>query len=659
MIVLFKDLANYKTEVGPKAWNLKLLKDMGLNVPDFFVLPCTSIQKLDSQKINNESYKKIQREIAESSHSFRFAVRSAALNEDTENSSQAGQFLTEINVSNADLPAAIRKIINQAKSLLNGELKKLSIIIQDYVVAEMAGVCFTRNPIGGREMIIEYHKGIGEDVVSGKIRPQKLSLFWNESTKKLEFKNHVESFKKIEGYFQSPQDIEWAVKDNQLSLLQTRPITTLTKQDLQKFNYLDSVLPAKEFLYEKTEISEIAPRPTPFTLSLLEKIYTSGGPVEAVYASLDIKYSADYFLKIVGNELYSDRELEIKTLLPAYSYFPNGTVGIKNYFAIFKTLKNIFYLQKINLNKTEELFKKLEPLFKSDPDGDSSIINVFLKNYKLIFKINLLSAKALKDLEAAADQNQISVTSLFSLANKQSYHLVLETKDFLGNSLEISDETSFISSRRTTLNSSEQTSIKKLSKLKQAYLSQLAEKAQDYSDLREYGRWLTVKYISNIRKFLLKTAVQQNFSNPKNIYFAKIDEIGKISENELEKRKNKYKQFNKFSLPNKLTNLERTTGTAAEGVSSGTAQGIVVNENQIDKSDTKVILYTKILSPNLAVYFPYIQGIISEQGGLLSHLAIIAREQHIPVIITQTPPELGIQVQMDADKAEIKVLPST
>jgi len=46
----------------------------------------------------------------------------------------------------------------------------------------------------------------------------------------------------------------------------------------------------------------------------------------------------------------------------------------------------------------------------------------------------------------------------------------------------------------------------------------------------------------------------------------------------------------------------------------------------------KKILITKILSPDLVQFFPKIEGILSEEGGLLSHLAIMAREEGIPVI---------------------------
>lgn len=46
-------------------------------------------------------------------------------------------------------------------------------------------------------------------------------------------------------------------------ILQSRPITTVTKEKYEEYIYLDETLPlGQDFLFEKTEISEIAPRPT-------------------------------------------------------------------------------------------------------------------------------------------------------------------------------------------------------------------------------------------------------------------------------------------------------------------------------------------------------------------------------------------------------------
>ena len=169
------------------------------------------------------------------------------------------------------------------------------------------------------------------------------------------------------------------------------------------------------------------------------------------------------------------------------------------------------------------------------------------------------------------------------------------------------------------------------------YARKLKE-AAIYSRLREYGRWLTVKTISQVRSILHELAKQNSFNEKENIYFTKIDELsrGEVKESTCLDRKHEYDQYSKFTLPSRLTSLIVKSDNKLLGVSSGTAQGKIMTGDQIDKSsqnDEKVILYTEILSPDLTQYFDEISGIVSTNGGLLSHLAIVAREKRIPVVV--------------------------
>lgn len=44
------------------------------------------------------------------------------------------------------------------------------------------------------------------------------------------------------------------------------------------------------------------------------------------------------------------------------------------------------------------------------------------------------------------------------------------------------------------------------------------------------------------------------------------------------------------------------------------------------------LLYVENLSPDIALHIESIAGILSNNGGILSHMAIIAREQGMPVM---------------------------
>jgi phosphohistidine swiveling domain-containing protein len=448
--------------------------------------------------------------------------------------------------------------------------------------------------------------------------------------------------------------------------LQTRPITTLTPLQYEECSYLDEVLPKNQkFFYEKTEISEIAPRPTTITYSILQEVYKQGGPIDKVYLKYGMSYKEQDFLTVVGNELYVNREHEIKTLLPSYSYLANAELKPKLHTlnGIFRTLKNIIKINSLKTNGNflfQEVKEKLEYDIPSDEDFKTAL-NRFLNVYSLIFEINLLAEKVLKRFHFAVGKSGDDEALLLSLPNEEILGNIDLRDDLLGNSLEINDTTPFSSTVGNPSNQTAKEVFQRLSSWKQLQLGPLIRNAQDFNRLREYGRWLTVKNISNVRKRLLSIAEIQNFENPKNIYFCTVTQIqsNQLDEQIARDRKQKYQTFSKFNLPNVLTNiLGLSSKNQLTGVSPGIAKGALVELSKIQSIREPVILYTKILSPDLVQYFPKVKGILSEKGGILSHLAIMAREHHIPVIVNfnlmQSTIKLGDQVLLNAHNGTVE-----
>jgi pyruvate,water dikinase len=141
----------------------------------------------------------------------------------------------------------------------------MCVIVQKMVSAETSGVIFTADPVSGAPdlIVIEASFGLGEGIVSGKVTPDRFVLVRdklrvveraiNRKTIQMVFTEQwgvrewpVEDERQeqpalddalalrlgklalaTEQAFGRPQDIEWAQKDNELCLLQARPITTL------------------------------------------------------------------------------------------------------------------------------------------------------------------------------------------------------------------------------------------------------------------------------------------------------------------------------------------------------------------------------------------------------------------------------------------------
>lgn len=284
MVVKFKD-AKCLDEFGNKAKNLVIMKNNKFNIPDGIIVDSSTYNEIIKEnkiekKINRylsnltkENTKEISIKIKKLFSSIiindntlnkinalikqnkLYAVRSSGTKEDLENYSFAGQYETFLNVKKDEIP---KRIIDCYKSmfsetilayLLNNNVSfknlGMTVIIQEMVESELSGICFTLNPITGKdtEMLIEVGEGLGENVVSGKIAPEQYYYDWYHNTYNYDKKNKLMSkkilreitktFLDIKLYFGYPCDIEFAIANNKLYILQSRQITKIKYQGIK------------------------------------------------------------------------------------------------------------------------------------------------------------------------------------------------------------------------------------------------------------------------------------------------------------------------------------------------------------------------------------------------------------------------------------------
>ncbi|MDD9953374.1 MAG: hypothetical protein OXR66_03495 [Candidatus Woesearchaeota archaeon] len=234
---MIKDLQDIqKGEVslfGGKATNLGFLIQNNFNVPPGFCIS-TEITTL-TDDVKQEILAKFK------NLTGNVSVRSSATAEDAKNASFAGQFDTILNVTEENLFRAIEQCWQSTTSERAQAYNKentpihMAVIVQQMIPADYAGVCFTVDPVEKKYVLIEIAEGLGEKLVSGEITPNSYFL----SEKKVEKKNVQFDFdenilgnitttaKEIEKTYGAPQDIEFCLKDGELFILQSRPITTL------------------------------------------------------------------------------------------------------------------------------------------------------------------------------------------------------------------------------------------------------------------------------------------------------------------------------------------------------------------------------------------------------------------------------------------------
>ncbi len=229
--------------VGGKAWHLIQLYKAGFNVPKFFVIT-TDAYHSTSFYLEEEI-----REDFEKLHTQNIAIRSSATCEDQTNSSFAGQFESFLSIPYSQLLTTIKTCWNKTKServivyAKNHKISlnsvKMAVIVQEMISAEKGGVIFTKNVFGNKknQLLIESAEGLGEQVVSGLVNPERI-IVSRISGKLLEreipegkilsdkeIKKLTILALKIEKIYNQPQDIEWAIRNKKIYILQSRPMT--------------------------------------------------------------------------------------------------------------------------------------------------------------------------------------------------------------------------------------------------------------------------------------------------------------------------------------------------------------------------------------------------------------------------------------------------
>jgi phosphohistidine swiveling domain-containing protein len=459
-------------------------------------------------------------------------------------------------------------------------------------------------------MVIESVRGAGEGLVSGGLKPQRIELYRGADWHTASIDHQIaETALKIEALFGSPQDIEWVVRRGVIYIVQSRPITTITKEQIALAEYLDESMPTTPFYFAKTGVAEIVPRPSVWALETLKTIYAQGGPVNRVYQKHGMNYFATEQFVLVGGQLYIDKEAELRSLLPAFSYFGSGTLTPKvtGFAGLIATWRN---LRKIQSMKHD--VERLEAEMKEALGRDGDLVS----DYELVFEIGLAAEGALKRLEGM--RGKIEMTDLLSAQVGVEDLEVDPPAGAIGNSLDVADTEPFVALQRSEVN--REVTLP-------PSLERPVQELQRLVRLREYARWLVVKRVNEIRASV---------------------SLAKLARSE--------PQFS-IACPTVLTNHGKTADRKTIGVSAGVAEGTLATEESISETSGSVILVVKQLSPSLVQYFGRVAGVVSENGGLLSHFAILAREQGLPVVVgADLTDQNGEQVRINGTTGEIQTL---
>jgi len=171
--------------------------------------------------------------------SVALVVRSSSTVEDGAESSMAGRFESILDVRGFDgFVDAVRTVVESGEAVHEGlpVAGRMAVLVQPFIEPAAGGVMFGADPVTGRQdrYVIAAVPGGPDQLVSGEVDGVTVTLSTRgkvvESTGSIaavdaNIRGLVALQKRAASVFGGPQDVEWAVHNDEVVMLQSRPIT--------------------------------------------------------------------------------------------------------------------------------------------------------------------------------------------------------------------------------------------------------------------------------------------------------------------------------------------------------------------------------------------------------------------------------------------------
>lgn len=432
--------------IGGKGLNLFRLKDLGMNVPAFAVVDQSTLGSIiPEEKKTTAAYPEIinlidahifgadfqdqLRAIFDTPENKLFAVRSSAIQEDGEQFSFAGQFESHLYVTWKDIPSFVKAVWKSNFSeRVSAYLKTnglqpqfgIGVVIQEMIDPDVSGVAFGINPNTGAKdsKVVCSVYGVGEGLVSGQLNadtfningetiesvlvkkeqravraesgqiklesvPQNLQE--SPSLNEAKINEISEILNQLEQQLGKPQDIEFAVKANEVFLLQTRPITAVIQSENPQSG-------KNRIIWDNSNIVESYPGvTTPLTFSYIKTAYKN------VYQQLALLMGA-------SEKTVKENEAVFENML--------GLIDGRVYYNLLSWYKVLALFPGYSLNaRFMENMMGVKERFELEKDTRTSKISALYRTSVMVFKIigNLMTIKKtsrqfLADVNKALDE---------------------------------------------------------------------------------------------------------------------------------------------------------------------------------------------------------------------------------------------------------------
>ena len=595
-------------------------------------------------------------------------ARSSSVVEDTATSSMAGQFDSFIGISGFDAFVAAVTGVLDSRHRAGAADHPIAVLVQPLIEPKFGGVMFGVDPVLGRtdRRVVSAVRGGPEPLVSGEVDGSRYVLEASNA-KVLEFdandgppldqadlRRLVSLSDQVASVYGGPQDVEWAIAtDNQLWLLQSRPVTTEVRGVPRGPIYGPGPV-AETFPSPLTELEHDLWVP-PLREAVGEAVLLAGAATEADIAASEVVVCVDGRVAI---------DLKLAGEIPP----KRGILRKLNPIPAFRRLRGAWQVGRLRSalpQLADNLLDRTDTDLEAVPaltDLTSRQLIALLHRGRVILRA-LHAHEILMGMLTDTAGNRMTGASVALRVLAEARQDGLSDEEILARSPtvlaltaprvapapELPEEATAVHLTTTSPGCGDNGIAREALRLRVRWVQELSgraawelgERLTAVGDLPE-PELIRHMNLGHLEAVATKRAVvvpalvsthEHDFGAPLPAWF-QLSDLGRP-----------------------IRAQEGSEVGGGTGAGGGIASGPVTYD--LDDPPTGSVLVTTTLSPGLAPLLPRLKGIVAETGSVLSHLAILAREAGVPTVVGYAGakddlPE-GAVVLVDGDDGQVTI----
>ncbi len=595
-------------------------------------------------------------------------VRSSSTVEDGVESSMAGRFESVLDVRGWDgFVDAVRAVVASGVAVHEGlpVAGRMAVLVQPFLVPDAGGVMFGADPVSGRRdrFVIAAVPGGPDQLVSGEVDGVTITLTARgkviEASGSIRAVDHnvrglVSLQKLAAGVFGGPQDVEWAIVDDDVVMLQSRPITA-TGSDADAVGPVFGPGPVAETFPNALAPLELDLWVEPMREALREVLRISGGAATKKVAASPVIVDVNGHVAVDLQLLGIERPTGARSLLARIDPRPPMR-RLKVAWQVGRLRAALPGLARDLVEEIDEMLADVPELSQLSDRELIGLLDGTRTALRSVYGHEMLAGQLL-------DEESVPVTAaaaaLRVLTNERS--------------ADVSDED--LVARHPVLLALVPPAIGVPIELPPVPAAMPpAPDADEEQLLREAlrlrGRWLqelTARAAIALGRRLFEGGQLSEASAVRALTFA---ELRALVRRELAFVAPAPVVLEGAPLPAKFRltpegavvaiRTPSDAGSGGRGAGGGRATGVVFPAEALPADGA--VLVVRTLDPGLASLLPGLRGLVSETGSVLSHLAILAREFGVPTVVgvegatTRFP--AGTAVVVDGSTGEVSAASS-